>query len=262
MMSDSITIDYNVPVAKTSRARQGKRWKIRLLGSLGRKQIDDYQVAPISDWSSTQYLHYERVSEIRVAGRRYRLNPNVIQGVHEKNGEWIAMLRLKGIEAMDWVQHGGNESQAVESLKRKVDQEFQRLFKTHTMQRDDEDERMWNSLVTVIDVAEYRSRMTAVHEIKAKVTAVKPDGSVRLKWFGGKQDDLIPSNVQAGDWARAAVNDWFIFVLDKVVSTGEIKHAMLLRSAKTPATVSDAELQQRYERHQPKGLPSADDHPF
>lgn len=257
-MSNAITLDYQVEKKQEATPKKRSDWDVEVVAS----KSPAYPVKPVLPWSTPKYLHLQRVTELRTAGRVYRLQPNVILAVHQSSGEWIAMLRKKGVEAMQWVQHGGNEKEAIEALERKVDKEFQRLHPTHAMQRDDADERAWQSLQSVIDVTEYRSRLTAIHEIKAKVVSVETNGDVHLEWFGGKQVDRIPQEVQSGNWSRASVDSWHVFALDKVISTGEIKHAMLLRDAKPPTVVSDQELRKRYGRHSPAELPSVDDHPF
>ena len=257
-MSNAITLDYRVRKKQKATPEKRRDWQVQLV----RRREPNYPLTPVLWWSSPKYMHYQRITELRIAGRIYRLLPNVVLAIHQSNNEWIAMLRKDGVEATRWVQHGGNENEALESLKRKVDAEFQRLYLTHAMQRDEADEEMWQSLQVVVDVAEYRSRQTAIHEIKAKVVAVEPDGEIRLEWFGGNQIDRVPPEIQAGNWARATVHSWHVFALNKVISTGEIKHALLLRDAKAPETVCDTELQKRYNRHHAAGLPSADDHPF
>lgn len=257
-MSSPITLDYRVEKKQKRTPKKRSDWDVEIVAG----ESPTYPVTPVRPWSTPEYLHYQQVTELRTAGRVYRLQPDVVLAVRQSSGEWIAILRKKGVAAMQWIQHGANEKEAIEALERKVDEEFQRLHRTHAMQRDDANEEIWQSLQVVIDVAEYRSRLTAIHEIKAKVFSVEANGDVHLEWFGGKQVDRIPREVQAGNWSRASIGNWYVFALDKVISTGEVKHAMLLRDAKPPTIVSDQELEKRYGRRSASELPSADDHPF
>ena len=210
-------------------------------------------------WDS---LRYRRTENIQIHNRTYRLLPNVVCCVRESNGEWIATLLKKGHAPLSLVQHGGNETEAINSLYRKVDTLFQQLYKTHAMQRDPVDEANWKAITGLIDVAEYRSRMTAVHEIYARVSERTEDGSIVLESLGGRGCLSLTNDTQSGDWQQVQANDWVIAVIEKVVNRDEVVRATLLRRAAPPKQQSEHEFQELYSSIKPADLPASDDDPF
>lgn len=193
------------------------------------------------------------VDRIAVGGATYLLRTPMTVAIRKPDNEFEAVLGK--LEAVGIFGKGNSPDSARSKLNHAIHRNFQRLYKTHAMQRSEQDEAIWGELARLFDVEQYKENRSSFVKCSGQVTAVNEAGIV-FDWSGGSELNL-PNQVLEPEWGKIEAGDWCDAVIERRAGDWKILRAIFMGKINPPQQLSVEEAKELW-----KSLPKAKLYPI
>lgn len=172
--------------------------------------------------------------EFSIGRESYRFrNPVIIQ--FEKADGSVA-----SITGMEINGEGPSWELARQNLLHEVHRQFQRLYKTHRMQRTNDENKIWIELEQLIDVEHYKFNRSTHLNCRGQVAEINDRNDIVFDWSGGSKLQL-PADCLSAGWANIEVGDWCKALIERQAGDGKIRQAIMLCKIDPPTQITAEE---------------------
>lgn len=194
-------------------------------------------IASMTGFFATSTKDEELVPSFRFGSETYHFYERSAVTYVQHEGKFSAVV--KDLEELGFRGIGDSRETAKKNLFQQIHRQFQRLYKTQPMQRDDAQEALWQQLEKLIDADDYRRNRLSIVKCSGKIVSMNESGVV-YHWHGCSEI-YLPVDCLSGDWGTLNELDWCDAVLKRRARDGKIIEATMIGKIKPPTQISDEE---------------------